>query len=47
MKNLLIPLAKKFLLLLGVTDAAIEKKIYGSGLTALIISKKEIKGIKK
>ena len=49
MKNVLTPLAKIVLLALGVTaaasarDTAIQKKIYGSGITTLIISKKEMK----
>ena len=32
---------------LGLTDAAIQKKIYGSGTTALIISNKEMEDIMK
>ena len=48
MKNLLTPLAKSVLIPLGLSpgmsaaDAAIQKKIYGSGTTALIISNEEI-----
>ena len=41
MRNVLMPPAKNVLLLLAVTaatDATIQKTIYGSGLTALIIS---------
>ena len=51
MKNVLTPSAKSFLTPLGLTvvasatDAAIQKKIYGSGITAMIISNKEKKGI--
>ena len=53
MKNVLTPLPQIVLLALGViaaasaTDAAIQKKIYRSGMTTLIISKKEIKDIQK
>ena len=50
MKNVLTPSAKNVLLLLGLTAAASEtnapiqkKKIYGLGMTILIISNKEIK----
>ena len=46
MKRVLTTLAKSLLLSLALT-AAIEKNIYGSGMTALIISKEEINGIKK
>ena len=44
MNNVLKPLAKSVLLLLGLTavasatDAAIQKKIFGSSMTTLIIS---------
>ena len=53
MKNVLIPLAKSILIPLGltaaasVTDAAIQKKIYGSGTTSIIISNEEIEDILK
>ena len=53
MKNVLIPLAKSILIPLGltaaasVTDATIQKKIYGSGTTSLIISNEEIEHILK
>ena len=53
MKNVLIPLAKSILIPLGltaaasVTDATIQKKIYGSGATSLIISNEEIEDILK
>ena len=52
-KNELIPLAKNFSIPLGLTaaasatDAAIQKKIYRSGFTALIIWNKEIGKIMK
>ena len=48
MKNVLTPLAKSILILLGLTaaasaaDAAIQRKIQGSGKTALIISNEEM-----
>ena len=48
MKSVLTLLAKSVLLLFGlsaamlVTNAAIQKKPYGSGTTALIISNEEI-----
>ena len=51
MKNVLTSLAKNVLLPLRVTavqsekDAAIEMKIYGSGMTTLIILNKEMKDI--
>ena len=51
MKRRLVPLVKSVLLPLGlsagmsVADAAIQKKIYGSGTTALIISHKEMEDI--
>ena len=49
MKNVLKPLAKSVLIPLGVTaaaaasttDATIQKKIFGSGVTTLIISNEE------
>ena len=47
------PLAKTFLVPLGITaaaltiDAGIQKKIYGSGTTTLIVSNKEMNGIMK
>ena len=53
MKNLLTPLAKIVLILLGFTaaasiaDAAIQKKIYGSGITSLITSNEEMEDIMK
>ena len=53
MKNVLIPLAKNVLLLLGLTAAAsatdevIQKKLFGSGTTSLIISKEEMEDIMK
>ena len=52
MKNALMPLAKSALLPLGwtaaaasATDEIIQKKTYGSGMTTLIMSKKEMKYI--
>ena len=51
MKTILTPLAKNVFLSLRVIaaasaiDAAIQRKIYGSGKTTLIISNKEMKGI--
>ena len=49
MKSVLTPLAKSVLLPLGLllsaADAAIQKKIYGSGITALIISNEEMEDI--
>ena len=51
MKSVLNPLAKSVLLPLGLSagmlaaDAAIQKKFYGSGTTALIISNKEMEDI--
>ena len=48
MKSVLKPLAKSVLLLLGLSagmsaaDAAIQKKTYGSGTTASIISNEEM-----
>ena len=53
MKNILKPLAKSVLIPLGLTavalatDAAISKKMFGSGTTTLIISNKEINDIVK
>ena len=53
MKNVLKTLAKNVLIPLGLTatasgtDAAIQKKIFGSGMTALIISNKEMGDIIK
>ena len=53
MKNILKPLAKSVLIPLGLTavalatDAAIYKKMFGSGTTTLIISKKEMNDILK
>ena len=51
MKSVLSPLAKSVMLPLGLStgmsaaDATIQKKIYGSGVTALIISNKEMEDI--
>ena len=51
MKNILKPLAKSVLIPLGLTigalatDAAIQKKMFGSGTTTLLISNDEINGI--
>ena len=51
--NVLKPLAKSVLILLGLTvaassrDAAIHKKMLGSGMTKLIISNEEMKDIMK
>ena len=53
MKSILTPLGKSVLLPLGLSaemsaaDAAIQRKIYGSGTTALIISKGEMEDIFK
>ena len=53
MKNVLKPLAKSVLIPLGLTaavsatDAVIQKKIFGSGITTLIISNKEMNDIMK
>ena len=53
MKNILKPLAKSVLILLGLTavasarDAAIHKKIFGSGNTTLVISNEEMNDIMK
>ena len=52
-KNIIKPLAKSVLILLGLTDAAsaadagIQKKIYGSGTTTLVISNEEMNDIMK
>ena len=51
MKNVVKPLAKSILIPLGLTvvasatDAAIHKKMFGSGMTTLIISNKEMNDI--
>ena len=53
MKNVLTPLVKSVLIPLGLTtaesaiDAAFQKKVFGSGTTALIISNEEMKVIMK
>ena len=51
LKNVLTPLAKSVLISLGLiaaaTDASTQKKIYGSGTTALIISNEEMGDIIK
>ena len=53
MKNVLKPLAKSVFIPLGLTvaasatDAAIHKKIFGSSMTTLIISKEEMDDIMK
>ena len=53
MKSVLTPLGNSILILLGllagmsVADAAIQKKNYGSGTTALIISNEDMKDIMK
>ena len=53
MKNVLAPLAKSVLIQLGLTAAAsekhvtIQKKIFGSGTTALMISNEEMEDIMK
>ena len=52
-KDVFTPLAKSVLIPLGLTvaasatDAAIQKNIFGSGTTALIISNKEMEDIVK
>ena len=52
-KNVIKPLAKSVLIPLGLTaaasaaDAGIEKKIYGSGTTTLVISNEEMNDIMK
>ena len=53
MKNVLKPLAKSALIPLGLTaaasatDAAIHKKIFGSGMTTLIISNEKMNDLMK
>ena len=52
MKNVLKPLAKSILIPLGLTaaaatDAAIHKKMFGSGVTTLIIWNEEMNNIMK
>ena len=51
MKNILKALAKSVLIPLGLTasatDAAIHKKMFGSGTTTLIISNQEMNDIMK
>ena len=52
MKNIIICLAKSVLIPLGLTaaattDVAIRKKIFGWGMTALIISNEEMENIMK
>ena len=51
MKNLLKPLAKSVSIPWGLTasatDAAIQKKIFGSGMTTLLISNKQVNVIMK
>ena len=53
MENVLTPLAKSVLIPLGLialssgTETAIQKRIYGSGTTALIISNEEMENIMK
>ena len=53
MKNVLIPLAKSILIPLGLeaaapaTDASFQKKIYGPGMTTLIILNEEMDDILK
>ena len=48
-----VPIAKNILAPSGITvvtsaiDAGIQKKIYGSGITTLIVSNKEMNGIMK
>ena len=52
-KNVLTPLANNILIPLGLTavesatDATVQKKIYGSGATALIILNEEMEDIMK
>ena len=52
-KNVLTPLANSILIPLGLTavesatDAAVQKKIYGSGATALIILNEEMEDLMK
>ena len=51
MKNVLIPLAKSVLVPLGLTaaasatDAVIQRNVFGSGMTTLIISNEEMNDI--
>ena len=51
MKNVLIPLAKSILVPLGLTaaasatDAVIQRNVFGSGMTTLIISNEEMNDI--
>ena len=51
MKNVLIPLAKSVLVPLGLTaaasatDAVIQRNVFGSGITTLIISNEEMNDI--
>ena len=53
MKNILKPIAKSVLIPLGLTaeasttDAAIHKKMFGSGVTTLIISNEEMNDVMK
>ena len=53
MKNVLIPLANSVLVPLGLTaavsttDAAIQKKIYGSGMITLVFSNEDLNDIMK
>ena len=54
MKNILKPLAKSFLIQLGLTaaatvaiDAVIHKKMFGSDITTLIISNEKLSDIMK
>ena len=53
MKNVLKPLAKSVLIPLGltvavsVTTAAIQKKMFGSGMATLIVPKEEMNDIMK
>ena len=53
MKNVLKPLAKSVIIQLGLratasaTDAAIQKKVFGAGMTTLIISDKEMVDLMK
>ena len=53
MKNVMQPSAKSLLIALGLTivastkDATFQKKIFGSGMTAFIISNEEMNDIMK
>ena len=53
MENILKPLTKSVLIPLGLTaaasttDAAIHKKMFGSGVTTLIISNEDVNGVMK